>query len=253
MTAAEPLASSLLQVQRHYRREGFSVVKDFLQLELLEDVRLAVEAYNSVEIDYQRLNFDLREAPDAALKLARHPLLVQLVQAVTRWAEGYLYDFNLFRKPAGAPPTPWHRDGDSLPIEGELCTVWIPLESYDDALVYALGTNRLNPVDALCESPDDLSRLLESPSVRVCGVGAMRRGDVSVHNHRVWHMGPGNATSHFRQAIAFIYVPSGCRVQLNPVGFSLSSALPHRQSHLDSYFSGREGINLSGHHLLRLF
>ena len=265
MSAAVPSLSSLLPLQRQYRREGFSVAKRYLTLEMLKDVRLAVEEYYSVEnavlsddirshgADCQRLNYDLRQAPDAVLAIAQHPLLLQLVKVMSGWSEAYLYDYYLFRKPPGAPQTPWHRDGDYLPINGELCTTWIPLETYDEALYYALGTNRLSPEDSFCESSDDLSRLLESPSVRVIRVGAMQCGDVDVHNHRVWHMGPGNPTSNFRQAIAFTYVPSGCRVQLNPPGFNPVSGLSQRRSHVDAYFSGQDELDLVGHHLIRVF
>lgn len=256
---------SLLPLQRQYKREGFSVARGYLALDMLRDARQAVEEYYCAEnaalsddirsngADCDRLNYDLRRAPDAVLALAQHPLLLQLVKAMSRWPEAYLYDYYLFRKPPGAPPTPWHRDGDYLPIDGELCTTWIPLENYDEALHYASGTNRLSPDDALCESSDDLSRLFESPSVRVLRVGAMKCGDVDVHNHRVWHMGPGNPTSNFRQAIAFTYVPSGCRIQVNPAGFNPSSGLSQRQSHVDAYFSGQDELDLLGHHLIRVF
>ena len=265
MIASEPLASSSLSLQRQYRREGFSIARGYLKPDLLDDVRLAVEDYYRVKnvalsdevrshgADYQRLNYDLRQAPASVLELAQHPLLLRLVKTLSRWSEAYLYDYYLFRKPPGAPSTPWHRDGDYLPIDGELCTTWIPLENYDDALIYASGTNRLAPVDALCESSDDLTRLLASPSVRICRIGAMQCGDVDVHNHRVWHMGPGNPTSNFRQAIAFTYVPAGCRVDGNTPGFNPDCGLAQRQSHLDAYFAGQGGMSLKGHHLIRVF
>ena len=255
----------MLPLKRQYRREGFTIAKDYLNTELLGPIKDAVilfsqegradrsETIMKVGADNSCLNYDLRLAPSKLTGFALSDPLTSLVRFVTEWDQAFLYDYYIFKKPEGAPSTPWHRDGDYLPIDGELCTLWIPLDHYENALQYASGTNRLNPSESLCESQDQLQTLFTKPGIKLYDTGSMNVGDVDVHNHKVWHLGPGNSSSTSRQAIAFTYVPEGSYVRLNPSGFNPMSGLAQRNSHLQGYFNGEDNIALKGYHLIKAF
>ena len=253
----------MLPLKRQYRREGFAIAKGYLENDALKPIKESVLEFSQEErvdrskaivevgADNSCLNYDLRLAPSKIIEFALSEALTSLVHFMTDWNNAYLYDYYIFKKPGGAPSTPWHRDGDYLPIDGELCTLWIPLDPYDKALQYASGTNRLKPVESRCESQEQLNRLFTLPGIKLYDTGSMSVGDIDIHNHKVWHLGPGNTTEQSRQAIAFTYVPEGSYVNLNPHGFDPASGLEQRNSHLQGYFDGNDNIKLKDYHLIK--
>ena len=265
MTTITMTKPALLPLKRQYRREGFAIAKNYLNAKQLDSIREEVaslandtradrsETVVEFGADNSCLNYDIRLAPPKLVDFGLSEQLINLLRLMTEWDQALLYDYYIFKKPEGAPRTPWHRDGDYLPIDGELCTLWIPLDPYEKALQYASGTNRLEPTESLCESQEQLDRLFTRPGVKVYNTGSMNVGDVDVHNHKVWHLGPGNTTAKSRQAIAFTYVPVGSHVRLDPKGFNSISGFQQRNSHLQAYFNGRNNIALEGHHLIKAY
>ena len=259
---AKPTAQ-MLPLKRQYRREGFAIAKGYLETEDLKPIKESVIEFSQEEsadrsktivevgADNSCLNYDLRLAPPKIVDFALSKALTSLVHFMTGWDNAYLYDYYIFKKPRGAPSTPWHRDGDYLPIDGELCTLWIPLDPYDKALQYASGTNRLIPIESRCESQEQLNKLFTLPGIKLHDTGSLSVGDIDIHNHRVWHLGPGNTTERSRQAVAFTYIPDGSHVNLNPHGFDPDSGLAQRNSHLQGYFNGTDNIPLKGYHLIK--
>ena len=91
----------MLPLKRQYRREGFTIAKDYLNTEILGPIKDAVilfsqegradrsETIMNVGADNSCLNYDLRLAPSKLTGFALSDPLTSLVRFVTEWDQAF--------------------------------------------------------------------------------------------------------------------------------------------------------------------
>lgn len=146
----------------------------------------------------------------------------------------------ILTKAAGAPPTPWHRDRDHLPISTNVLSAWIPLTPIDkaQAIIYAEGTTSVSPEFTQTTPSRSFAKLKSEYFEPYSKPESLNPGDVDIHDGHTWHMAPENNTNHARVAIGIAYVPSGCRIDMSPKGFDSLSGLKVRLNILANNFTG---------------
>ena len=155
-------------------------------------------------------------------RLAAHPALVQMVEALIGRGLSVYFSQVFFKPPEGGGPKPAHQDnfyfGPNDP-EG-LVTAWIALDDAtlaNGCLYFGEGTNR-GPVHAHEAPPgepfnlqlpaDVLERQPMTPAPVPCG-------GVSFHHGNTFHQSGPNHSTAWRRAVALHYVNAGTRF-VNP-------------------------------------
>ncbi|MCC5953771.1 MAG: phytanoyl-CoA dioxygenase family protein [Acidimicrobiia bacterium] len=155
-----------------------------------------------------------------AVPLARAAAVLMGVDAVR------LYHDELFVKPAGAPPTFWHRDQPYWPVDAcdvvgpggvGMVRLWLALTDLSAScgtLRFASGSHRTDPGDATRTGHPDRARsvLVGDEEFPVHDAGPFTAGDATVHAAGVLHAAGANRSDEARYALTIAYLADGARV-----------------------------------------
>ena len=221
-----------------FRRDGFVVIPDLLDLAELDAFGTAVDAAVTARTSHDTRSLDeksryeqsfyqcinLWEDHDAVRPLTFHPALGAAaaallgVDAVRLW-----HDQALYKEPGGRE-TDAHQDQGYWPIEQtDTITAWIPFDGStleSGAMGYVPGSHTFGVrkfINIFFGEPEDLIAAPESRGIEPVFI-EVPRGGVAFHHGLTFHLAKPNRTARMRRVHTIIYFRDGC---------TRSTRLPH--------------------------
>ena len=219
---------------RHFRSEGFVILRDVLTPEDVEayrtEIKRATAALNNEKRKLEDRDsygkaflqtLNLRLHSEGVKKLVTSRRLGKIA-AELMGVDGVriFHEQSLFKEPGqGTNPTPWHQDQYYWPLE-EITTTgfWMPLVDIEEGMggmKWAAGTHKLGFLGQHAisdESQRYFERYLKENNIPVTEGVPMKRGDVSFHYGWTLHAAGPNCSDKVREAMIGTYFADGMRV-----------------------------------------
>jgi ectoine hydroxylase-related dioxygenase (phytanoyl-CoA dioxygenase family) len=214
---------------KQFDEDGFVVLEDVLDLDLVASVRDELDRYEQKVTDFLRTQEDGRIsiAEDGAITFtthlvtrsavarafSAHPLFVDLCHDLIGPDANLYWDQAVYKKPEKPRRFPWHQDNGYTFVEPQqYLTCWVPLT---DATVdngcpqVARGLHRLGTVAHHYVEPLGWECLSDPDDVAVAPV---RAGGVVVFSSLTPHLTGPNTTDAVRKAYILQYAPAGAEI-----------------------------------------
>jgi ectoine hydroxylase-related dioxygenase (phytanoyl-CoA dioxygenase family) len=146
-------------------------------------------------------------------ELARHPALVEHVEAIIGHGVSVYFSQVFFKPPEGGGPKPAHQDNfyfGPTDLEG-VVTAWVALDDAtleNGCLYFGEGTNR-GPVyahEAPADEPFNLQLPAQILARQPMSPAPVMRGGVSFHHGNTFHQSGPNLSTRWRRACALHFV-----------------------------------------------
>jgi ectoine hydroxylase-related dioxygenase (phytanoyl-CoA dioxygenase family) len=214
---------------KQFNDEGYVVLEDVLDLDVIDELRAELDAYEAKTTAFLREQESgrLTIAEDGAITFTTHvvarnavarafsalPLFVDLCLDLIGPDVNLYWDQAVYKKPEKPRRFPWHQDNGYAYVEPQqYLTCWVPLT--DATLengcpqvarrLHRLGTMQHLYVDPLgfecLDDPDDVA------------VAEVRAGGVVVFSSLTPHLTGPNTTDAVRKAYILQYAPAGAEV-----------------------------------------
>lgn len=182
------------------------------------EVDRAVEEYTKKFSRPEKINF-IHTYDDYFLKLATHPRLLDIVEAVLG-PDLALYSSHLLCKPAGdGKAVVWHQDSAYWALEPmEVLTLWLALDDCDvengcmrvlpGSHHQGLVPHELASSESLLKKQAPVEFIEESQVVDV----ELRAGECSLHLPNVFHSSNPNTSGRRRAGLPLRYIPTTTRI-----------------------------------------
>ena len=213
-----------------FAQTGQTVAKNLLSLGTVLKLRKSCWTYycaywkSRLEFEGEAITamqviYPLADAPEELGVVFNSSKFQRKVIELTGWEQFFLFDYFLFVKPPGSERTPWHRDGDSLPFNGETLTVWIPLTPLKEGLSYAIGSGQITSEIPDFDDDQQFMCYISTKNMPIKTNFDLKLGDAQFHDKYIWHSGPANVLDYPRLAVSLGLVSGDAIVTVDPPGF----------------------------------
>jgi phytanoyl-CoA hydroxylase len=209
-----------------YDRNGYVIIRDVLDTDLIHEARDHVEWLRSKHPDTRPENLDTGLVKD-------DPFWVRLVSddRLLDIAEQFIGpDIALFashyvaKPPFDGQPVLWHQDGSYWPLEPmEVISLWLAVDSStpQNGCMRVVPGSRDIDLQAVNERTDVVNVLGSAmDDSLVDGNSAidlvLNAGDVSIHHPNVVHGSNANTSPNWRRGLTIRYIPTSTRVLERP-------------------------------------
>lgn len=214
--------STSLDLQGQYTQDGYVIVRDVLDADLIGEVR------NHIEWLIEKNPGTRPEALDVHL-ITQDPFWIRLIsdERLLDVAARFIGpDIALFashyiaKKPFDGMPVLWHQDGSYWPLEPmNVVTLWLAADDStpeNGCLRVIPGTQRTELQQAVTR--DDVKSVLGSSidpkfvdDTKAVDL-ILKAGDVSIHHPNVIHGSEANNSAKWRRGLTIRYIPTSTRI-----------------------------------------
>ncbi|HEX7003723.1 MAG TPA: phytanoyl-CoA dioxygenase family protein [Trueperaceae bacterium] len=250
-----PATEQNSELRSHYEREGYVLVHDVLDAELVEEARRHVDwlLERNPGLRPEQLHHDLMKHDPFWVRLISDPRLLDVAEQFLGPDIALFASHYIAKRPHDGQAVLWHQDGSYWPLEPvRVVTLWLALDRTDPEN----GCLRVIP-----RSQDlDLQEMKERSDVEnVLGSGLddslvddseavdilLEPGGVEIHHPNLIHGSHANTSDRWRRGLTIRYIPTSTRIKSDepwPSAFLLrgkAAAGINRYQPWPSYVEGR--------------
>ena len=219
MTTAKHAGNDLTQ---QYDREGYVLVHDVLDLELVEEGRRHVDwlLERNPGLRPEQLHHDLMQDDPFWVRLVADPRLLDVAEQFIGPDIALFASHYIAKRPHDGQAVLWHQDGSYWPLEPvRVVTLWLALDATDPengCLRVIPNTQGMDlqemtersDVDNVLGSGMDEAGIDTSEAVDVI----LEPGGVEVHHPNLIHGSHANTSDRWRRGLTIRYIPTSTRI-----------------------------------------
>ncbi len=206
-----------------YERDGFVIVRNVLDQELIEEAKAHVEWLLEQNPDVPPEGLDTFLVGDDPfwLRLVGDDRLLDCIEPIYGSNIALFASHYIAKPPKTGKAVGWHQDGSYWPLEPmEVATAWLALDKADaenGCMRVLPGTHqeRLRGYEEMHEAKDtvlgntlDISKFDESSCIDI----ELEPGDISLHHPNLVHGSNANASDRWRRGLTIRYIPTTTKV-----------------------------------------
>jgi phytanoyl-CoA hydroxylase len=209
-------------IRAQYERDGYVVVREVVDAELIEEARKHVEWLLEANPDKrpEELGHTLIRDDPFWVRLVSDYRLLDVAEQFVGPDIALFASHYIAKPPFDGQPVLWHQDGSYWPLEPmEVVTLWLAIDEStpkNGCLRVVPGTHKLNlqplrprtDVANVLESEIDPELVDESHAVDV----VLAPGDVSIHDPNLIHGSRANTSPAWRRGLTIRYIPTTTRI-----------------------------------------
>ncbi len=225
------------QAMANYNSQGYAVVKEILDAELIKEVRSHVDwlLLKNPDTRPEQLHHFLMQDDPFWVRLVSDDRLLDIAEKFVGPNIALFASHYIAKCPFDGQAVLWHQDGTYWPLEPmEVVTLWLAIDDSDREngcmrVIPNTQAMRLFSEDELQQKNDgknvlgsgiDPALVDESKAVDVI----LKAGDVSVHHSNLIHGSHANTSARWRRGLTIRYIPVTTRIiteELHPSAFIL--------------------------------
>ena len=216
------LLDQLKTVRGQYDRDGYVVVRNVIDQDLVEEGRRHIEwlLERHPGLRPEQLHHSLMTDDPFWVRLVSDDRLLDVAQQFVGPNIALFASHYIAKRPFDGQAVLWHQDGSYWPLEPmEVVTLWLALDDStpeNGCMRVIPGTQDMElqemkprtEVDNVLSSGMDDSAVDESKAVDLI----LGRGDVSIHHPNVVHGSNANTSPKWRRGLTIRYIPSSTRI-----------------------------------------
>ena len=225
-----------LQLTAQYEKEGFVIVPNVLDLDLVEEAQAHIDwlLAKNPGLRPEQLNHDLLTRDAFWVRLVSDDRLLDIAEQFLGPDIGLFASHYIAKPPLTGKAVPWHQDGTYWPLDPmEVITFWLALDRSDEdngclkVLPRTHHENLMSLEDYVPQSDEsafeiamDPDSVDESQAVSLI----LNPGDMSIHHPNVTHGSYANTSPRWRRGLTIRYIPTYTRItrpQPHPAAFIL--------------------------------
>jgi ectoine hydroxylase-related dioxygenase (phytanoyl-CoA dioxygenase family) len=207
---------------RQYEQEGYVIVRDVLDEDLIGEASRHVEWLQRRHPDLSSEELGTRLVKDDPfwVRLVSDDRLLDVAEQFVGPNIALFASHYISKPPYEGRPVLWHQDGSYWPLEPmEVVTLWLAVDDAtpgNGCMQVIPGTHTLelqelqqrSDVDSVLGSGMDESLVDESRAVDI----ALRAGDVEIHHPNIVHGSHANTSPRRRCGLTIRYIPTTTRI-----------------------------------------
>ena len=216
------LLDQLKTVRGQYDRDGYVVVRNVIDQDLVEEGRRHIEwlLERHPGLRPEQLHHSLMTDDPFWVRLVSDDRLLDVAQQFVGPNIALFASHYIAKRPFDGQAVLWHQDGSYWPLEPmEVVTLWLALDDStpeNGCMRVIPGTQDMElqemkprtEVDNVLSSGMDDSAVDESKAVDLI----LGPGDVSIHHPNVVHGSNANTSPKWRRGLTIRYIPSSTRI-----------------------------------------
>ncbi len=219
------MAVELSTLADRYEQEGYAIVRNAVDPELLDEIRKHVDWLHARYPEKKPKQLHVRDVDDPFyIRAAGDDGLLDIAEAILGpniavFATGYL-----LKEPGVGFPVLWHQDGSYWPLDPmEVTTLWLSIEASTPEngcmrvipRTHTLNLQEMqtrNDVENFLESEIAPEFVDESQAVDLI----LEPGDVSMHHPNIIHGSYANRSDKWRKTLIVRYIAASTRITQQP-------------------------------------
>ncbi len=216
------LQGQLQAVRQQYDRDGYVIVRDVIDRDLVEEGRRHIDWLLAKHPGTrpEQLHHSLMTDDPFWVRLVSDERLLDVAQQFVGPNIALFASHYIAKRPYDGQAVLWHQDGSYWPLEPmEVVTLWLALDDStpeNGCMRVIPGTQHMQlqeikprtEVDNVLSSGMDDSYVDESKAVDII----LRPGDVSIHHPNVVHGSNANTSPKWRRGLTIRYIPTSTRI-----------------------------------------
>ena len=217
------LMEELETVREPYERDGYVVVRNVLNQELVEEARAHIDwlLQRHPGIRPEQLHNNLMQDDPFWVRLVADQRLLDVAERFVGPNIALFASHYIAKRPHDGQAVLWHQDGGFWPLEPmEVVTLWLSLDTVtpeNGCLRVIPGTHKLElqaihertDVDNVLGAEMDLSQVDETKAVNII----LEPGDVEIHHPNLIHGSHANTSPNWRRGLTIRYIPTSTRIK----------------------------------------
>ena len=219
MTTTEHASSDL---KRQYDREGYVLVHDVLDENLVEEARQHIDwlLERNPGLRPEQLHHDLMQDDPFWVRLIADPRLLDIAEQFIGPDIALFASHYIAKRPRDGQAVLWHQDGSYWPLEPvRVVTLWLALDATDpeNGCLRVIPNTQKQDLQEMIERSDvdnvlgsgmDEAQLDTSQAVDVI----LEPGGVEVHHPNLIHGSYANTSDRWRRGLTIRYIPTSTRI-----------------------------------------
>lgn len=207
---------------RHYDREGYVLVHDVLDTELMEEGRRHVAwlLERNPGVRPEQLHHDLMRDDPFWVRLVADERLLDVAEAFIGPDIALFASHYIAKPPHDGQAVLWHQDGSYWPLEPmRVVTLWLALDATDpeNGCLRVIPRSQAADLQQMQERSDvdnvlgsglDDAGIDDSAAVDV----VLRPGGVEIHHPNLIHGSHANTSPRWRRGLTIRYIPTSTRI-----------------------------------------
>lgn len=235
---------AMRQAMTNYNLHGYTVFKEVLDRELIQDARNHVDwlLHKNPDTRPEQLHHFLMQDDPFWVRLVSDDRLLDIAEKFIGPNIALFASHYIAKAPLDGQAVLWHQDGTYWPLEPmEVVTFWLAIDNSDREngcmrVIPNTQATRLFSEDELQQKDDGKNVLGSGIDPALLDVPkavdvVLKAGDVSVHHPNLIHGSHANTSARWRRGLTIRYIPVTTRIitkELHPSAFVLrGQAVPN--------------------------